>query len=89
MNRIFAAALIAASLAAPAFAGETDGTIVAYDRVAKVVVLDDMTIYSLQEGGYQAPAELSAGDEVTVDFVSTGEDGIDNISAITIRVDQP
>ena len=47
--RRLAALLALLALAAPALADETSGTVLAYDRVAMVIVLDDKTVYQLSD----------------------------------------
>ena len=89
MNKLLAA--VAASIivlsAVPALASSVKGTVVAYDRVAKRLVLDDKTIYSIEADTGEMPDSLTAGDEVEIDFES-GEDGIDKINSITIVTEE-
>jgi hypothetical protein len=75
------AALIAA--VTPAFADSTQGTVVAFDRVAKVLVLEDKTVWSL-ETLKDIPADLKSGDDVTIDFTSNADNGWGKINAIVI-----
>jgi hypothetical protein len=81
MRRMALAAVVTAVLAGPAAADETTGTIVAYDRLAHVIVLDDKTIWPFP-GTMELPADLKAGDKVTILFTSTGE-GIAKVDSIT------
>ena len=73
------AALLAAR---PAFADETSGTVLAYDRVAHVLVLDDKTVWSLP-GDLILPDDLVAGDTITIDFQTAGDNGVGKINSIT------
>ncbi|MDQ2091659.1 hypothetical protein [Marimonas arenosa] len=81
MRILLASALLA--VATPVMADETTGTVLAFDRVAGIVVLTDKTVYSLELLGEVPVENLVAGDMVTIDFESIGEDGIDKINAIT------
>ena len=67
--------------AAPAFADETAGTVLAYDRVAKIVVLDDKTIWPVGEAT-EVTADLVAGDKVKIIYVGGGDAGVASITSI-------
>ncbi|WP_102106912.1 hypothetical protein [Oceaniglobus roseus] len=82
MRSVLAAALLAASTL-PALADTTSGTVIAYDRVAKIIVLDDRTVWSLET--LKTPPEgLKAGDRVKIDYTSNGDNGWGRINALTI-----
>jgi len=87
LTRIVASTAACASLsltvAGTVKADEVTGTVLAFDRVAKVLVLTDKTAYPLEVAISDIPATLSAGDQVTIDFKGD-EDGISAINAITI-----
>ena len=68
-------------LASPALADEATGKIVAFDRVANVIVLDDKTIWPLGEATETSP-DLVAGDEVTITFVGNEDAGVDKITSV-------
>lgn len=90
MNRIFVAAaagLVPLVLAMPASADSTSGRVLSYDRVARSLVMNDRTVYTLSTET-QIPETLSAGDEISVEFQSPGEDGIAKVVSITILDDQ-
>ena len=71
------------SLAAlPVLADETTGTVLAYDRVAGVIVLTDNTVWELP-GDLTLPDDLVAGDVILIDFTGGGENGIADIASIT------
>ncbi len=72
LTALFALALTA--LSAPAFADETTGTIVAYDRLSNVLVLTDKSVWIL-DAKTLVPADLKAGDEITLTFMSDGDSG--------------
>ena len=79
-SRLLAAGLL--TLALPAQADSVTGVILAFDRQADILVLEDKTIYELSADTL-IPADLAAGDTVTVDYESAGEDGITKISSLT------
>ena len=83
MRSLIAAALLAAT-AAPALADSTQGTILAYDRVANVIVLDDKTVWSL-ETLKTIPEGLKAGDVITIQFTSNADNGWGKINAIEVQ----
>lgn len=66
-----------------AIADETAGTVLAYDRVANVIVLEDKSVWSLETLA-EVPAELAAGQHVTIDFKSNGDNGWEKINAVVI-----
>ncbi|KAF0676396.1 hypothetical protein [Profundibacterium mesophilum] len=81
------AAFTAAALltAAPAFADSVTGEVVAYDRVANILVLDDKTIWTLSDVGGVAPDELEAGMSVSITYEALGEDGYSKVESIVIN----
>ena len=78
-----AIALLAVPFAAPALADEVTGTVVAHDRVAHRVIMDDRTIYEYDPAKTVLPRAILAGDRIRIDFRG-GEDGIEAIDAIEI-----
>ena len=73
--------LIAAlALASPVLADETEGEILAYDRLANLVVMRDRTVWRL--GTLLVPADLQSGDRVRIDYEMAGEDGITRIDSL-------
>ncbi len=83
MRSVIIAALIAA-IAAPAFADSTSGTVVAFDRKANVLVLNDKTVWSL-ETLKTIPAGLKSGDLVQINFTSNADNGWGKIDEIVIK----
>ncbi|MGR3271763.1 hypothetical protein DU478_19890 [Thalassococcus profundi] len=83
MRSLIAAALLAVT-AVPAFADSTQGTVLAYDRVANVIVLEDKTVWSL-ETLKTVPEGLKAGDTVEINFTSNADNGWGRINAVTIK----
>lgn len=82
---VSAAAIAALSLAitGSANAGEVTGTVLAYDRVAGVLVLTDKSSYPLDVVASDLPTTLSAGDRVTISFEGD-ESGITAINSVVI-----
>ena len=68
MTRIGLLSTAALLFAAPAMADTVSGTVLAFDRVAQVIVLEDKSVWSLADGGAAAPEGLVAGDTVTIEF---------------------
>ena len=77
----FAAAT--AVLAAPALADEVEGTVVAHDRLAHRVIMEDRAIYEYDPASTALPRAILAGDRVRIDFTG-GEDGITSVESIEI-----
>ena len=81
MRRLPLAVLCIAALPAlPALAETTEGTVLAFDRLAGRLVLDDKTVWSL--GKALVPADLAAGDTVTIDYVAGGDEGIRSVTSV-------
>jgi hypothetical protein len=70
-----------AALATPALADTTTGTIVAFDRVANVIVMEDKTIWQLSADTV-VPEGLLAGDSITITFTSLGDDGVKSVDKL-------
>jgi hypothetical protein len=68
--------------AAPALADETVGKILAFDRVASVLVLDDKTIWNFNAKTEVSPG-LVAGDTVKIVYAGGGDAGIGAIASVT------
>lgn len=76
--------LLLASLllcASPTFADETSGQILAFDRVAKIIVLDDKTTWQVEDAT-EISDGLMAGDTVKIIYVGGGDSGIASITSI-------
>lgn len=84
MYRLPLFALLAGTLAAPAVADTVTGEILAFDRVAQIMVLDDKSVWSLRDGGAEAPEGLEAGDTVTLTFQSVSDNGYGKITQIAV-----
>lgn len=66
----------------PAFADQSEGTILAFDRVAHVIVLTDNSVWNLP-ADLAVPDGLGQGDQVVFEFESGGENGIAKILSVT------
>ena len=74
---------IAVPLAAPALADEVEGTVVAHDRLAHRVIMDDRTIYEYDPATTTLPRAILAGDRIRIDYRG-GEDGVEAVTSIEI-----
>jgi hypothetical protein len=79
--RLFTALVTMAALSTPAFADQTSGTILAYDRLDNVLVLSDKTHWLLNDSTL-VPADLKAGDKIKITFTSDGENGTGKVSEL-------
>ena len=75
-----AAALALTAL--PAFADSTSGTILAFDRVERIIVMTDKTVWEIPQT-VELPDKLMAGDKITIDFDSNGDNGVGSYNSIT------
>ncbi|MEW9920893.1 hypothetical protein AB2B41_14860 [Marimonas sp. MJW-29] len=66
----------------PALADEVTGTVLAFDRVDRVIVLDDKSVFNVANVEI-VPEGLKAGDTITIDYQSDGENGVKAIRSIT------
>ncbi len=78
MRILIAAAVLAAT---PVFADETTGTVLAFDRQADVIIMDDKTVWQLNPET-RIPADLAAGDTITINFTSVGDDGVASVDEL-------
>ena len=73
--------MLATALVVPAYADSTNGTILAYDRVANVIILTDKSVWSLGPT-LTVPEDLKAGDTITLTFNSAGDEGVTKVAAL-------
>ncbi len=78
--------LALAAAAAPALADELEGAILAYDRVANVIVMSDKSVVPLESFTGELPADLVAGDRVSIVYRSDEDAGINAVESVE-RVD--
>ncbi|MBJ3761788.1 hypothetical protein ILP92_03375 [Maribius pontilimi] len=83
MTRLGLLPVLALLSATPALADEVSGEVLAFDRVAQIIVLEDKSVWSLSDGGATAPEELEAGDTVTIEFQTISDNGFGKILGIT------
>jgi len=76
-------ALALAVLALPASADLLDGTVLAHDRKANVIVLSDKTVWSLETLAQPLEGDLVAGDRIEIDYESNEDDGVTIIHSVT------
>ena len=53
-----------------------DGTVLAYDRKARIIVFEDKSVMPLANLQGEIPEDLVAGDRIEVSFESNEDDGI-------------
>jgi len=70
--------------AAPGHADELEGTVLAFDRVARVIVLKDRSVLPLELLTGEMPDKLGAGDRIAVSFESNEDDGYQVIHSVTL-----
>lgn len=76
-------ALPLVALAGAASADLLEGTVLAHDRVARVIVMKDRSVIPLDNLESELPADLVAGDRIAVSFDSNEDDGIRVVNAVT------
>lgn len=81
-QKIALGSLILAVGASAALADSTEGTVVAYDRKAGIIVLEDKTIWTLEGSEATPPPDLKAGDSIKIEYESAGDDGVTKIDAV-------
>ena len=79
--RVILAILALVSPTVPEFADQVVGTILAFDRVDHIIVLDDKTIWTIA-AVFVLPDGLAAVDDITFDFRGAAENGIGKILRI-------
>lgn len=83
-HAIVLAALAGAAFAFPAGAADTlSGEVLAHDRVAHVIVLEDKSVVTYNPAKVTVPETLAAGDQVEISFTG-GEGERGTILSITI-----
>ena len=82
--RQFFLSLAVLAAATPALADSVTDTVLAFDRKAGIIVLEDKSVFTLSAGDAQAPDGLKSGDTVTITYESLGEDGYGIIQSIEI-----
>ena len=81
---VAALALVAAAPAALA-SDALEGTVLAFDRVARVLVMSDRSVVPLDNLQGEVPEDLVAGDRIAIGYESD-EDGISVVHSIE-RID--
>ncbi len=80
--RIITAAFATAITALPAFADETEGHVLAFDRIDGIIVLTDKTVWEVPTE-ITLPEDLGSGDRVLFEYDTAGEDGMTKLNAVT------
>jgi len=79
--RVILAVLALIFSTVPAFTDQVVATILAFDRVDHIIVLDDKTIWTIAADLVLSDG-LAAGDSITIDFQRAAENGIGKILMI-------
>lgn len=79
--RVILAVLALIFSTVPAFADQVVATILTFDRVDHIIVLDDKTIWTIAADLVLSDG-LAAGDSITIDFQGAAENGIGKILMI-------
>lgn len=73
------------SVAAPVAAQDiSQGTVLAFDRKANILVLTDRSVFPLEKLEGEPPAGLASGDRVELRYDSNEDDGITKIFSIKV-----
>lgn len=62
----------------------TVGTVLVFDRKAKILVLTDRTVWALEAATFEIPSALKAGDRIEIEYDSD-EEGVSAINSIVIK----
>ncbi len=81
---VLSAALILVVSASASYADTFKGTVIAFDRKANVIVIDDKSVFSFEGQGAQIPDDLKAGDMIEIESEGEGEDGYGNLTSVKI-----
>lgn len=81
MRKLCASVIAIVVIASPVLADETTGTVLAFDRQADVIVMNDKTVWQLNPTTL-IPADLAAGDTVKLTFTSFGDDGVKSVDTL-------
>lgn len=80
--------IIALSLCVAAVGAEAqdiaEGTVLAYDRVANIIVFTDKSVWSLEKLEAPVPEQLKSGDKIKVEYDSNEDEGLTVIHSIEI-----
>lgn len=79
--RVLLSAITLVALAVPALADEVTGSVLAYDRVDNIIVLDDKTVWTIP-ADFALPADLIAGEKIIIEFQGAAENGIGDLISI-------
>ena len=78
----FVLPLFLLAAAAPAFADEVTASVLAFDRVDSIIVLEDKSVFNVTNKEL-IPEDLKAGDTITIIYQSEGDNGVKSIASIT------
>ena len=86
MNKVQIILATALLLSAPQAGAQdvSEGTVLAFDRQAKILVLKDKTTFPLATLSSELPDGLKAGDRVEIKYDLNEDDGVTEIHSIKI-----
>ena len=86
MMRLFAPLAVSfAVLSVPVLADTVMGQVLSFNPATQILVLEDKSSWSLKDGGIAAPVGLAAGQTVTIDFTTNGDNGFGKINSVVIQ----
>ena len=82
---LLAGGLLAAALT-PAAADSVTATVLNWDAATRTITLEDYSQFANIPATISVPAELAAGDQVTVDYYAL-DNGVDTYNSVTVIKD--
>ena len=86
LSKFIRVVLIAPALAATALplhaADLIDGTVLAHDRVANIIVLSDKSVWPLDSLQTSLPEDLVAGERIEISYESNEDDEVNLIHSV-------
>ena len=81
---VLSAAWILVVSASASYADTFKGTVIAFDREANVIVIDDKSVFNFEGQGVMVPDDLKAGNTIEIESEGEGEDGYGNLTSVKI-----
>ncbi len=85
MHRLSALTALSVLIALPATADTVTGRVLSYDPEDFVLVLEDKSVWKLNNPSLVLPDDLAAGATVTIDCQSAGDEGFVRARKVTIK----
>lgn len=83
-STVLSAALVLVVSASASYADTFKGTVIAFDRKANVIVIDDKSVFNFEGQNVMVPEDLKAGDMIEIESEGEGEDGYGNLTSLKI-----